>query len=108
MAGSRWVIAVSVVRKLFFAAAIPFAAVVSHMRWGFEYTGQGMHQVSLLFTVGLIATACGVLFLFCAGTAAWLLRRKRWPWHWSVDAIFFSAWCALAVWVAVAAEIVDE
>lgn len=107
MASSNWVIAASAVRKLLLAAAIPVAAIEAHLRWGFEYHGPGMHQVSLLFTIGMIATFCSVLFLLCGGLVAWLLRRRNWLAHWAGDAVLFSGWCGFAIWVAVTAEIVD-
>ncbi|HEY1188176.1 MAG TPA: hypothetical protein VGE74_10990 [Gemmata sp.] len=103
--GSSWLIAVSVVRKAMLAVALCAASVEAHLRWGFEYHGPGMHQISLLVVVTAIAMFCSGLFVLSSSATAWAFRHKPTWRHWAADGVLFAVWVALAVWVAVTAEV---
>lgn len=87
--------------------AIFFAGIEAHLHWGNEYTGPGMHQVSLLAAVVTVSMACSGMFLLCSAIYEWGVGGSATRYHWVRDVLLFFLWGGIAVWVAVTAKIVD-
>ena len=91
-------------RKAILGFLVLWMGPQSHLWWGYDYRGQGMHQVSLILVVLIAAALCAGLYLITAGFVGLIARNRNYIAQWSWDLFLFILWGSLSVWGGVSAR----
>jgi hypothetical protein len=63
-------------RKAILAAVVFLAGLLSHLWWGYEYTGPGMNQWDLVVVVTVASVLFAFLFLVSSAGAGYILQHR--------------------------------